>query len=162
MEAAAVAVQPSGLEVGFWHLVRFLMRHVTCAIFYRNSTILLGHRTEHVRTYKNTWDVLGGHVEEGETVDEALVREVQEEASVTPTAFYLMGKLTEPHPEINKPAVYYMYGVTAWDGGEPTMLGDEHHEIRWFPIEDACTLPNLALESYIPFFRAVADGKPVF
>ena len=54
------------------------MRHVTCAILYCNRKILLGHRTEHVRTYKNTWDVLGGHVEEGETVDEALVREVQE------------------------------------------------------------------------------------
>ena len=128
------------------------MRHVACAILYRDRNILLGHRTSRVRTYKNTWDVLGGHVEVGETIDQALIREVQEEISITPTSFSLIGKLNEPNPEINKPAVYYIYKVTAWDGGEPTMLGDEHSEVRWFPIEEACIIPNLALKSYIPFF----------
>jgi hypothetical protein len=43
-----------------------------------------------------------------------------------------------------------MYAVTAWDGGEPTLLGDEHTELRWFTLDAATVLPDLALEEYRP------------
>lgn len=137
------------------------MRQVACAILYRHGTVLLGFRTADRKTYPSCWDVLGGHVEDGEAVEAALVREVQEEAGVTPSTFRLLGQLEEPNPALNRPAHYHMFGITAWHGGEPRMLGDEHAALRWFPVDDACALPDLALPSYGPFLRAVHDGTQV-
>jgi hypothetical protein len=54
------------------------------------------------------------------------------------------------------PATYHMYAVTAWDGGEPSLVGDEHTELRWLTSAGASDLPNLALAEYRPLFnRAV-------
>ncbi len=95
------------------------MRQVACAILYRVAQCRLGRRSRAVRTYPDCWDVLGGHVEAGETTDEALLRDVQEEAGVTPTVFSLLGTLDEPSPQINGPAVYHVYGIKSWRGSEP-------------------------------------------
>jgi 8-oxo-dGTP diphosphatase len=43
-----------------------------------------------------------------------------------------------------------MYIVTAWDGGEPILVGDEHTELRWLSAEQADVLPDLALQEYRP------------
>jgi 8-oxo-dGTP diphosphatase len=37
--------------------------------------------------FPNCWDLIGGHVEDGETPEEALVREVNEELGITLTEF---------------------------------------------------------------------------
>lgn len=36
------------------------------------------------------------------------------------------------------------------------MLGDEHSEIRWIPVDDAVRLPDLAIEAYRDLFRSLA------
>ena len=33
------------------------------------------------------------------------------------------------------------------------MTGEEHSELRWFPIAEACALPHLALADYGPILR---------
>ncbi|MBI1777553.1 MAG: NUDIX domain-containing protein [Proteobacteria bacterium] len=127
-----------------------------CAILLRDGAVLLGRRAPHKRAYPNCWDILGGHIEAGETPPEALIREVEEEAGVTPTAFEAIGFFTEPNPEINGPVGYYVFVVTAWSGGEPAMLGDEHTEFRWFPLADASRLPDLAVPQYKRLFQDLA------
>ena len=135
------------------------MRHVACAILVRDGQVLLGLRAAHRRWYPNFWDVIGGHLEPGETAEAALVREVQEEIGVTPQTFVPLDTLPEPLPELHGPAACHCFAVTRWSGGEPVMLGDEHAELRWFALEDACAIPNLALAGYPALFRrAVALG----
>jgi 8-oxo-dGTP diphosphatase len=53
-------------------------------------------------------------------------------------------------------ATYHFFIVTRWDGGEASMLGDEHTELRWFSIEEACGLQNLALAGYRDLFRRLS------
>jgi hypothetical protein len=38
--------------------------------------------------------------------------------------------------------------VTVWEGGEPTLRGDEHTDLCWFKPAVAITLSDLSLEEY--------------
>ena len=44
-----------------------------------DGRILVQRRSPHRRLFPDTWDIVGGHVEPGETLQEALHREVREE-----------------------------------------------------------------------------------
>lgn len=99
--------------------------------------------------------MLGGHLEPGETPEQALIREVAEETGLTPTGYRRIGELPEPYPELYGPARLHFFAVTAWAGGEPAMLGYEHTELRWFDVEAACALPDLAWPGYERIFRAL-------
>jgi ADP-ribose pyrophosphatase YjhB (NUDIX family) len=90
----------------------------------------------------------GGHQETGETLAEALVREVREEVRVMPATFRFLGTIDDPNTDDTDPATYHMYVVTAWDGGEPALVGDEHSELQWFTLDEAAVLPDLALAEY--------------
>jgi 8-oxo-dGTP diphosphatase len=119
------------------------------AILLRDGALLLGQRAPH-RSYPDCWDIIGGHLERGETIEQALVREVEEEVGVTPTQF---AKLTSLHAEGME---LHIYRVDAWTGGSPAIQDDEHVELSWFTIEAACTLPNLASDQYTSVFRKLS------
>lgn len=134
------------------------MREVACAFLLRDGRILLGRRTPQRHSYPGCWDVLGGHLEAGETPEQALIREVQEEAGITPIRFRRIGNITDPDPARADKAVCHCFAVTAWTGGAPAMLGDEHSEIRWFSLAEAAGLPGLALEDYRALFLSLASA----
>jgi 8-oxo-dGTP pyrophosphatase MutT (NUDIX family) len=90
--------------------------------------------------------VIGGHVEAGETVEQALIRESEEEVGLTPTRFL-------PAERMHRGTVHHFFLVLEWRGGEPTLLGDEHTELRWFTLAEASALHPLALPEYPAFFR---------
>ncbi|MGK9169057.1 NUDIX domain-containing protein [Inquilinus limosus] len=135
------------------------MKHIACAILLRDDHILLGRRAPQRRFYPDCWDVLGGHLESGETPEQALIREVQEEAGVTPLHHRLIATLADPDPTRNGEALCHIFVVTGWAGGEPQVLGDEHSEIRWMPIAEAALLPDLAIEDYRDIFRSLASAS---
>ncbi len=90
------------------------MKQTACAILLRDGRILLGRRTPQRRFYPDCWDVLGGHLEAGETPEQALIREVQEEAGVTPLRHRLIATLPDPDPVRNGEARYHVFIVTGW------------------------------------------------
>ncbi|MFN0217633.1 MAG: NUDIX domain-containing protein [Hyphomicrobium sp.] len=135
------------------------MRHYACAILSTGTTILLGLRSPHRRMLANKWDVIGGKVEEGETLEAALKRELNEEIGVTPDVYRSVDSVEDPH-EIDKGgATYHMFLVTRWSGGEPELKDDEHVELKWFTPEEAASLENLALEAYRPLFLQLFIGR---
>lgn len=71
---------------------------------------------------------------------------------MTPTSYMPLGTISDPNFGAADPVTYHMYAVTAWDGGEPTMIGDEHTELVWFTPEAAAALPDLALDEYKRLF----------
>lgn len=126
----------------------------TCAgaFLVRNGLVLLGLRSPNNSAYPGVWDVVGGHANPDESPCEALVRELAEEIQVTPIEFHELATLPEPNPGINGAAAYHIFLVTSWTGKGPVATGDEHSEIRWFPISEAIEL-NLAHPGYVELLK---------
>lgn len=125
------------------------------AALLRKGRVLLGRRAAAARSHQERWDVLGGHLEPGESFDGALVREVEEEAGVIPTGFREFGRHPLPGGE------FRLYVVTGWSGGEPRVLGGEHAELRWFPLRQAAALPDLASDELARVFRALQASSEI-
>ena len=122
--------------------------------------VLLGKREARRAFYPGVWDVLGGHLEPGETAEQALIRELREEAGVTPTEWRLLGEFREALPGGDGSIVLHLYCVTAWTGVPGNRSPEEHSEISWFAVEEACRLP-LAHPAYRNMLRTavfVATG----
>ena len=137
------------------------MRHYACAILVRDGRLLLGKRSSHRRAYANRWDVLGGRVEDGETVGQALVRELGEEVAVVPTAWGFLCTVSDTGPDARGEAAYHMHVVHAWTGEGPLMANDEHSGLDWFTVDEACALDGLALDEYRDVFRRMAVSAAV-
>ncbi len=122
----------------------------------RDGKILLGLRAPSKKVWPCHWDTIGGRVEAGESLDEALVREVQEEVGVTPTEFRLIATVRERQPEIYGDALHHIYAVTGWQGGEPANICDEHTELKWFSVSEMRLLANIVDSDY-PLFAQQAQ-----
>lgn len=124
------------------------------AILVQAQRLLLGRRSRHLRSYPNCWDVIGGHVQVGETLESALVREMEEEIGVTPIRFAKLASLGFTDAS-NRPCQLHVYRVEEWRGGSPVIRNHEHSELRWFTVEQACALSDLASNEFVPLFRAL-------
>lgn len=60
---------------------------VVVALVVSRKKVFLGLRSPEKNWYPSCWDLIGGHIEENETAEEALCREVWEELGVTVTDF---------------------------------------------------------------------------
>jgi 8-oxo-dGTP diphosphatase len=123
--------------------------------------ILLGLRAPSKKVWPCHWDTIGGRVEVGESLEDALVREVQEEVGVTPTQFRLIATVQERQPEIYGEMLHHVYAVTGWHGGEPANVCDEHTELKWFSVREMRLLTNIVDCDYPSFaeraLRSEAD-----
>lgn len=129
------------------------MRVCAGGLLVRGDELLLAKRSEDRAFYPGVWDIIGGHCESGETLAETLVRELQEELSITPRDFHEVAVLDEPRPAEHGEARYHVFIVTAWDGAE-RLLGAEHSELRWLRLDEALSLP-LAHPGYAAVLRGV-------
>jgi len=138
---------------------RSTMRYIVNALFVHNDEVLLARRSPHRSAYGGLWSFVGGHVEDGETPSAALLRESREEAGVIPKSFSLLASIPDPNAPQTDPVTYHLYVVTAWEGGEPHPVGDEHTEFRWFSPTEAMALPDLALQEYQPIFKDMIAAR---
>ena len=128
------------------------MRNIVNAVLMKEGQVLLVYRSPSRHFYPDCWSLPGGHVEAGEAQTHALYRELREELDIEPLQFEFAEKLdTDPGPETDR-ATFHIYLVSDWSG-EPSLQGDEHTELRWFPIAEAAGLANLALDEYGMYLR---------
>ncbi len=117
------------------------------AMLVRNGQVLLGLRAAH-KSFAGDWDIIGGHIESGESEWSALCRELVEEIGVRCVSGNPLGTLNVG--SVEHPSILHVYAVSSWEG-EPSVQNDEHTEVRWFKLDVAERLPNLA----IPLYRAM-------
>ena len=122
----------------------------------RDGQVLLGRRAPHRRICPNTWDLIGGHLEPGETLEQALIRELAEEIGIRPTVFRQIA-LIDFTEDAGEAVHYHLFRIDAFDG-EPHLANDEHTELRWFKLIEAAALPDLASARYRPILLAEAGA----
>ena len=124
------------------------MPDIVNAVFVGPRGILLGRRSPERRAYPNRWSFPGGHVEAGESFEGALQREIHEELGLTIRLFSFLSTIEVADPV----ASFHLFAITAWDG-HPSIRDKEHTELRWFTLQQASELQDLALEDYRPLFQ---------
>ena len=115
-----------------------MARTVGALFINSDGEVLLGLRSPSKKVWPVHWDTIGGHVENGESLDDALIREAREEVGVTPVEFRLIATVRERQPEIYGDALHHVYAVAGWHGGDPANVCDEHTELKWFTSAKCC------------------------
>jgi mutator protein MutT len=127
---------------------------VAGGLIVRGGQVLLGRRAPHRRICPDSWDMIGGHLEPGETLEQTLVRELREEIDVIPTSFRLAAMIDFTE-EAGEAVHFHVFRVDAFTG-TPRLANPEHTALRWFAWDEALALPDLASDRYRPLFRAEA------
>ncbi len=104
------------------------------------------------------WNGVGGKVEAGETIEAAMVRETEEEISVTPVAYEKVADIRFDEYFKNEPALMHVHVfiATEWTG-EP--IESDEMAPRWFKIKD---IPYSLMWSDDPYWLPeVLEGKKI-
>jgi nucleoside triphosphatase len=107
----------------------------------------------------------GGHIDYGETAAQALVRETQEEAGLTPTDFRLLMVHERICPPCYKDGrhhlVYLDFVVQDWEG-TLALDGEELYDGRWVSPADAMNLPlSDTTRRLVEYYLRVGPDGPV-
>lgn len=110
-------------------------------IFVRDGRLLLSRRPEG-DTWPGLWELPGGKVEDGETPEEALVREWREELDATPVAVspYHFETVEEPVPGGARQHVTLLFYEVEGIVGVPRAVGVD--AVRFAPAPEARLLPT--------------------
>ena len=132
------------------------MIEVVAALFVENGRLLMGLRAGHKRNFPNTWDLIGGHLEHGETPLQALVREVDEELGVQVEAADAIQ--TFPFVDEGETGIFHLFRITRWSGA-PSITNDEHTQLGWFSAAELTALQPLAFEGYREIFASALTNQ---
>jgi len=127
---------------------------IAMTVLVRGGQVLLAHRRAERRWYPDCWDLVGGHLEPGESPEQAARRECREEIDV---------EVLETHPvevDLEDPDIEaYAFVVTSWRGEPRNAALEEHDALGWFTAEELAGL-RLADPSYLPWLTGLLDEGP--
>lgn len=130
-------------EYGFWH------RHVSSWIMNKDGKILLQKRAACKKRNPNRWAKTGGHVDSGETVEEAIIREIKEEIGIDipKEEVKVLDVMRSPEPN-NRYFVYNFIFLVDHKIEDYTLQKGEVSSVKYFTIEE---IENAKKENNLEF-----------
>ena len=115
------------------------MKMTTLCYIEKEGKYLMLHRVKkHHDINAGKWIGVGGHVENGETPEEGLLREVKEETGLVLTAYRLRGLVTFLS-DVCEPELMCVFTADAFDG---EMIECDEGELAWVEKSDVLALPT--------------------
>ena len=106
------------------------MTEVVAALIWDNGKCLICQRPAN-KARGLLWEFVGGKVEQGETKEQALIRECQEELAVTLSVGDIFMDVVHEYPDITVHLTLFNATIAE---GIPQKL--EHNDIRWITVEE--------------------------
>ena len=115
------------------------MKMTTLCYIEKEGKYLMLHRVKkHHDINAGKWIGVGGHVENGETPEECLLREVKEETGLVLTAYRLRGLVTFLS-DVCEPELMCVFTADAFDG---EMIECDEGELAWVEKSEVLALPT--------------------
>lgn len=124
----------------------------------QNGCYLMLHRTKKEKDInKDKWIGIGGHIEEGESPEECLVREMREETGVTPLSPKLRGIITFVSDRYGTEYMF-LYSAEAYQGELSSDCPEG--DLQWVEKDRISSLP--LWEGDKIFLRLMSENHPFF
>jgi 8-oxo-dGTP diphosphatase len=129
------------------------MVEVVAALIWDNDKFMICQRPEH-KARGLLWEFVGGKVEPGETKEQALIRECQEELDVTLSVGDVFTDVVHEYPDITVHLTLFNATIAE---GIPQKL--EHNDIQWIkasqiPQYDFCPADRVILKQISTVFAS--------
>ena len=109
------------------------MTEVVAALIWKNNKFMICQRPVH-KTRGLLWEFVGGKVEQGETKEQALIRECREELDVCLSVGDVFMDVIHKYPDLTVHLTLFNATIAK---GEPQKL--EHNDIKWITPSE---IPN--------------------
>ena len=106
------------------------MTEVVAALIWEKEKFMICQRPAH-KARGLLWEFVGGKVEQGETKEQALVRECREELDVTLSVGEVFMDVVHEYPDITVHLTLFNSSISS---GIPQKL--EHNDIRWITPDE--------------------------
>ena len=106
------------------------MIEVVAALIWDNDKFMICQRPAH-KARALLWEFVGGKVEPGETKEQALIRECQEELAITLSVGDVFMDVVHKYPDITVHLTLFNATISK---GIPQKL--EHNDIKWITVEE--------------------------
>lgn len=122
------------------------MVHVVGALIWQGDRFMICQRPAHKKRGL-LWEFVGGKVEPGETMEDALIRECKEELDITLKVGEKFIQVDHQYPDI-----HILLTVFHGEIAEGTPVLKEHEDLRWIPVSqidqyDFCPADGPVLEA---------------
>ena len=123
-------------------------------IFNKDNQILLSKRAS-TGFMDGYYGLPSGHLEEGETISEALVRESREEINITPINFeFVRVNHRKATTENKRDYIDFYFMTNDYEGEVQNLELDKCAELKWFDVNE---LP----ENIIPYIKDVLQPSDI-
>lgn len=106
------------------------MTEVVAALIWQKNKFMICQRPAD-KARGLLWEFVGGKVEQGETKEQALIRECQEELAITIAVGKVLMEVVHEYPDITVCLTLFNASI---EEGQPKLL--EHNDIRWISPDE--------------------------
>lgn len=110
---------------------KHLTNIVVCALVERDGKIFVAKRAATKSSYPGKYEIIGGHLEPGESLEEGMQREAREELGAEVRVGQIVDAFTYHCDDENVFKVEICYFCHLASGVEPTLNPEDHSEGRW-------------------------------